>query len=89
MTDADIKPIVQGLMLSGLPPPLAPKGGPVEDMTRCIYYLAYIVAPVMQSVYTEALLQETEKHTKLLLAFFELADKVLRDKELLPKWIAA
>jgi hypothetical protein len=43
----------------------------------------------MQPGYREALIQETERHSKLFLAVFELVDKVLRDKELFPKWIAA
>jgi hypothetical protein len=48
-----------------------------------------IVAHVMQPVYTEDHILETERHIKLFLAAFENMDKLLRDTKMLPKWISA
>jgi hypothetical protein len=79
-----IKPIVRGMMDSGPPPIMPPRGG-VEDVTKCVYYMSCIVAHVMQTIYTEDHILETERRIKLLLAAFENMDKIFRDTNMLPK----
>jgi hypothetical protein len=83
-----IKPIVWGMVDSGPPPVMPPEGG-VEDVTRYIYYISCIVAHVIQTIYTEDHILEMERHIKLFLAVFENMNKLLRDTNMLPKWIAA
>jgi hypothetical protein len=51
--------------------------------------MSCIVAHVMQTVYIENYILETEWHIKLFLAAFENMDKLLHDTNTLPKWIAA
>jgi hypothetical protein len=51
--------------------------------------MSCIVAHVMQTIYTEYTILETERHVKLFLAAFENMDNILRDTNMLPKWISA
>jgi hypothetical protein len=56
---------------------------------KCVYYMYCIVVHVMQTIYMEDHILEKERHIMLFLAAFENMDKLLRDTNMLPKWIAA
>jgi hypothetical protein len=48
--------IVKGVMEGDHPPITRTKGGPVEDVKKCIDYITCIVSRVMQTVYTEEII---------------------------------